>query len=116
MVYIGLNLSEITAWECIPDILKIKPKQIFSMEVSDLLRLQYISCFEMNHAPVLDILKRRFGITVSVPERKELHKIHKYDKIIIVTVTKVRHLDPEERYTKEELVKAGIYFRMYEIK
>jgi hypothetical protein len=115
MVYIGFNLREITAFNSIYDLADCPLRQLSPEEVKELLKKEYVSCCNITHKPVLNIIKRRFQIELVAHSETFLHRLHKGDKVIIIIVTGVRRLGEYERYTVEELRKARIFFRQYRV-
>lgn len=116
MLYIGFNPIEITAWDFVQDLERCGSQQISAQEAVRLLSLGYVSFCNRNHKPVLDIVKRRYGIDVEIPMTPFLRKLRKGDKVIIIVVANIRHLEQEERYTEEELRKSRIFFRLYRVR
>lgn len=117
MLYIGLNPAEITAWEFLPEFNNYRMEQASPAKVAELLGSAggYHSCCSRNHGPVLDLVKRRYGIDVEIPCFSCLYPLRKGDRVIIVVVANARGLEQEVRYTREELRKARIFFRLYTV-
>lgn len=119
MLYIGLNPAEITAWERLPDFNNYPMREVSPREVAELLRSAtggYRSCCNRNHGPVLELVRRRFGIDIQIPDFSTLYPLRRGDKVIIIVVANIRALEQEVKYTAQELRKARIFFRLYTIK
>ena len=115
MIYIGLNPREITDFDSISRIERSPFVRIFPDKVEELLGSDYSSCCNQNHKPVLDIIKRRFGIDVKISTSPMRHRLRKRDQVIIIMAGNIRRLEYEEKYTAEELRKSRILFRLYTI-
>jgi len=115
MLYIGFNPREITAYEYIRDLEKSPHKALTPEDVRMMLRAPHTSCCAREDKCILDIIRHRFDIDISIPITPFRHSLRRGDRVIIIVVANIRRLEYWDSYTREDLRKARIFFRLYTI-
>lgn len=72
-------------------------------------------CVNFSHAPTIEAMRYRYGISVEVPETPPRVQLASGDAVIVMGVRGLPRLTDRHEYTKEEIASASFSFSMYSV-
>ena len=74
-----------------------------------------VSACNTSHAPTIDAMRERFGLTVDVPIKPPLVALQPGDRIVVMSVRGLPRLEGRHEYTPEEIESASFAFGLWTV-
>lgn len=114
-IYISLAVSA----TMFPENCAIKCEPITAQTVQNILDVhpesEIVSALNPSHATTLDVIRRRYGLELPIPERAPKVSLQSGDSLVIIQANLPR-LNEGERHSDETVENAPISFRFWSVK
>jgi hypothetical protein len=91
-------------------------KQISSDEAREIIRAGIISVVNPSHEATISMMRKKFGIEVTVPPSPPKLLLRPGEKLVIMSVRGLPRLTDRHEYKSEDIDRADISFALYERK
>jgi hypothetical protein len=98
-----------------PGSCQVTRKPLSVEEVKELVEAGVESACNPSHRPTIDVMKKKFGLEVGVPEKAPIIALKPGDSIIVMSVRGLPRLENRHEYSEEEIALATFTFGLWTV-